>query len=82
MKNIKILLIGICLYLSGCNDKEPEVYLCVLNDIGLFCRSTKDESKSYSLDMVDAIGYSCVSPGDTSKIVKHHNFLHRKNNTR
>lgn len=78
MKSLAYLLTA--LLISGCitpGMEEPDVWICVIvDDVSLTCHHSLDKETRREVDLIDAIGYQCVTPTGYAKIKTHHQILH------
>lgn len=80
MKVKNLLMVLLTLLLSSCLN-EPALYVCTIVDNNiLYCHYTRNEKDmpDKEINIIDAIGFQCVTSGGYAMIKAHHEDLHRR----
>lgn len=75
----KLAVISLTALLTSCKDKEPDIYMCaIVNGTVAQCVPSNKSKPEYDINVVDMLGFICVSPEGFGAIKKHHENLHKE----
>jgi hypothetical protein len=86
MKVVVLLVVAILtMGISSCQITpgmaEPSIYVCTIIDgQEMDCSHVYDPGKIKKINVMDAIGYQCVSPNAYAEMDTHHEVMHKELN--